>query len=223
MKAEAYRPIELVADLERAPSRVLGSLMTKRSLEVAPAAEVASWGMRALSALPGIEAQASRQSSLFRIGEGAEVITHTHIRGLRHTSNASIERFTREGAMRSSGKFGRGTYFGAGNLGGETVDLLNRAGNVEHIADVDGAFLLVDRRMVKEVASVLGKGLGHSESPIRSNIQNAPLIDLASQYMIGDVPISGVVVFMNGERSAAEVVMAPAATEAVSITSRAAL
>ncbi len=220
MTTESHRSIETVADLRLAPSRVVGSLISKMSLEVASPAELASWGMQALGALPGVEAHADRRSALFSIGGGAEVISRAQLRGLQHISQAPIDQFTREGAQRSSGKFGRGTYFGVGDLGGETVDLLNRAGNVQHTTDASGSFLLVDRRMVREVAQILGGGLGHEVSPIRSNIQNAPLIDLASQYVIGDEPISGVVVFMNDDRTAAEIVIAPQATASAVITER---
>lgn len=220
MTTDIYRPIETIASLERAPSRVLGTLVTRRSLDVAPPVEIASWGLQALGTLRGVEARASRSSSLFRIGNDAEVVTHTSLSGLQHVSTGPIDRFTREGAMGSSGKFGRGTYFGAGSLSGETVDLLNKAGNTQHVVDASGTFLLVDRRKVREVAVVLGRGLGQTESPIKSTIQNAPLIDLASQYSVDNTQISGVVVFMNEARSAAEIVISPDATPYAYISSR---
>jgi hypothetical protein len=134
--------------------------------------------------------------------------------GLWHLTPDVITKFKREKAAASRGKFGVGTYFGLGDLGGETVDLLRTTARFTHKVGFEGAVLAVDRDQVKGVVAGLRTLRGEAPTRLSWNSQTGPLTDLADGVTFGDgVLVKAVLVYMDPERTSAELVVLPSATE----------
>lgn len=147
----------------------------------------------------------------------AEITRGLDIHGLVHISETSKNQFE-EAKTGRLGKFGDGTYFAAGNLTGETYNLLKVPGNVLHSATVDDvSVLFVDRSQVRLLDDELKMRAGIPESKLKTTIQNANLTDHSRQ---AGLEVDAVVIFMDEERTAAEIVVLPHATSRISITDR---
>lgn len=159
-----------------------------------------SEGIAALAQL-GVAVEQGSESKVASLGP-AEVVTDVSLDGLIHISHSPIDRFHQD-KIGPSGKFGRGTYFAAGKLTGETYDLLATSGNTIHAASAKGSVMIVDRDKVKELEGFLKDQAGIPPSGLKTRIPNADIAGLAPEG------IDMLVVFMDPERSAAETVIFP--------------
>jgi hypothetical protein len=216
MTESARQSVDAVASLEHEASRLRGTLVAKLALQAeqqSPSAYVDS-----LRRLEGVRAHLSLQSEVWSLDSGAQLVTALHLEGVRHLSVAEIQAFSHDKARSSSGKFGPGTYFGAGALKGETVDLLAARANYAYDASITGAFLLLDRSQVKDTARNLRDGLGLPHPQVVTSIQNAPLTEYLEGYAVGGQGIAGAIIFSDKDRTAAEVVVSPSATHLIQAT-----
>lgn len=143
----------------------------------------------------------------------AEVATDIVLDGLVHISRGSIDQFHRD-KVGPNGKFGLGTYFAAGELTGETYDLLATHGSTVHAAKSKGTAMIVDRDKVKELEGFLKEQAGLPQSGLKTRIPNADITGLAPEG------VDMLVVFMDRERSAAEIVVFPHAVGEIEVTDR---
>ncbi len=213
MTESAPRQLSDIAHLEQEGSRLRGTLVARLALKAelqSPSAYV-----DALRQMEHVQVETSASSSVWGLESGAQLITAMTIAGVRHLSMSEIPAFTKEKADASSGKYGPGTYFGAGNLRGETVELLAARAQHAYDASLHGSFLLLDRSQVLQSARQLRAGLGMPHPSIKSNIQNAPLTQYLEGYVVDGHPIAGAVIFADKDRTSAEIVVAPSATNLI--------
>ena len=216
MVENGHQSIDTVASLEHEASRLRGTLVARLALRAEQ--QSPSHYVDSLRRLEGVQAHTSLQSEVWSLDSGAQLVTALHLEGVRHLSVAEIPAFTHEKARSSSGKFGPGTYFGAGNLKGETVELLAARANHAYDASMTGAFLLLDRSQVKDTARNLRDGLGLPHPQVISSIQNAPLTEYLEGYAINGQGLAGAIIFSDKDRTAAEVVVSPSATHLIQAT-----
>lgn len=187
---------------------------TPRSHETVTA-EPRSAGVDSLRSL-GLDVQVNQNQGTIERLKHAEIVRGVDIHGLVHISRGRIEQF--EEGKGVSGKFGEGTYFAAGNLTGETYDLLSTPGNVAHAASAEGlSVLFVNRSEIRELDSDLKERAGIPTTKLKTTIRNANITDLSSQ---AGLEIDSVVIFMDDERTAAEVIVLPHATSQITVTDR---
>jgi hypothetical protein len=179
-------------------------------------------GERALSApldvaevLPGLTGEAEASTAV--LGDKATLITGADVAGLWHYSGTRIDRFTEDKASGSGGKFGRGTYFGVGEISGETVDALINGGNVRHEAGFSGNMLAFDRNQVRGVLDDLRSLQGLSQPNLRSSMQTGPVTDLVEGAAFDGHSVDAVMIYMDPERQGAEIIVLPHATENIRI------
>jgi len=167
-------------------------------------------------AVPAVDVVAERRSEEL---EGSVVFLEgAHVSGLWHYSVDHIGEFSEEVAKRQGGKFGHGTYFGAGDLKGETVELLKAEGTIRHGAVFDGNVAVVHRYDVLRAAEYLKREKNMPISRIKTSIPNAPLTDLFDDVNFDGRSIDAVMVLMDQEGGAVELVVAPKATHQITIT-----
>lgn len=160
-----------------------------------------------------LEGTVSRYDTIF---DGkTTLLQDADVSGLWHYSVNDIKEFSEATAQKSDGKFGRGTYFGVGDLKGETVDGLRSDSIHKYSASFRGTIAVVQRDHVLAVAADLRLAQYVSSPGFKTNIQNAPLTDLFSMYAY-TTSIDAVLVVMD-EAGAAELVVSPAATNQISI------
>lgn len=170
-----------------------------------------SEGLAALATL-GVSVEQGEDSTVTALGP-AEVATDIVLDGLVHISRGSIDQFHRD-KVGPNGKFGLGTYFAAGELTGETYDLLATHGSTVHAAKSKGTAMIVDRDKVKELEGFLKEQAGLPQSGLKTRIPNADITGLAPEG------VDMLVVFMDRERSAAEIVIFPHAVGEIEVTDR---
>lgn len=146
----------------------------------------------------------------------ATLVPGVRMKGLVHISKGHIDTFEQE-RVGPNGKFGKGTYFAAGALTGETYDLLNQPGNVLHGVGFEGSVLFVDRDQVSGLAAKLREQVGVPEPAYKTSIANADITGLLEQ---SGVPVDAVMIYMDQERTAAEVAVLPAATAQIDVLER---
>lgn len=166
----------------------------------------------------GVTVELENANSTEELGP-ATVIPSVRMEGLVHISTSPIDAFEQE-RVGPNGKFGKGTYFAAGALGGETYDLLNRPGNVVHGVGIEGSVLFVDRDDVSKLAEILRECAGVPKPAFKTSIANADVTGLLEK---ANVQVDAVVVFMDHKRAAAEVAVLPRATEQIEILERKAI
>ena len=140
---------------------------------------------------------------------------------MTHISSSKIDKFSESKVPDYSGKFGRGTYFTLGKVNGETLSGLEQSlakgDSFSHDTKASGKFLSFSREDIKLVEKTLKDSIGDSSnSSLKSSIDNANIMDLASKY---DPEISGIIVYMDNEKAGAEVVISPKYTENIEIQS----
>ncbi len=151
----------------------------------------------------------------------ATILEGAVIDGMTHISSSKIDKFSESKVPDYSGKFGRGTYFTLGKVDGETLTGLEQSlangDSFSHDTKASGKFLMFSREDIKLVEKTLKDSIGDSpNSSLKSSINNANIMDLASRY---DSEISGIIVFMDNEKAGAEVVISPKFTENIEIQS----
>jgi hypothetical protein len=150
----------------------------------------------------------------------ASILEGVVIDGMIHISSSKIDTFSESKVPDYSGKFGRGTYFTLGKVDGETLSGLEQSlangDSFSHVTKVAGKFLMFSREDIKLVEKTLKDSLGDSptSSSLKSTINNANIMDLASRY---DSEITGIIIFMDDEKAGAEVVISPKFTENIEI------
>lgn len=189
------------------PTRLRGTLLDRRKPE-APT----SVGAECLRNL-GVEVQLGDDSRVESIGP-AEVVRSVRLGGLVHISRSPIEKFTAD-KVGPNGKFGAGTYFAAGALEGETFSGLSTPGVTLHAAELSGTVAFVDRANIREFDEFLKDQAGLPKSGLRTSVANAPVATTLEQ---AGSEVDALVVFMDPERTAAEVVVLPHALEHTQIT-----
>lgn len=138
------------------------------------------------------------------------------LQGLWHYSEGRIERFSEDSVTDHGGKFGKGTYFGAGELVGETVDDLKSKGAIRHEVNFAGNVLALARDDVVEVAARLREANGEAPTKLKSSIPNADLTALLGGMDFDGRKPDAVLVTMS-EGRAAELVVLPHALGNISI------
>ena len=151
----------------------------------------------------------------------ASILEGAVIDGMTHISSSKIDKFSESKVPDYSGKFGRGTYFTLGKVDGETLSGLEQSlasgDSFSHDTKASGKFLSFSREDIKLVEKTLKDSIGDSSnSSLKSSIDNANIMDLASKY---DSEISGIIVYMDNEKAGAEVVISPKYTENIEIQS----
>jgi len=151
----------------------------------------------------------------------ASILEGAVIDGMTHISSSKIDKFSESKVPDYSGKFGRGTYFTLGKVDGETLSGLEQSlangDSFSHDTKASGKFLSFSREDIKLVEKTLKDSIGDSSnSSLKSSIDNANIMDLASKY---DSEISGIIVYMDNEKAGAEVVISPKFTENIEIQS----
>jgi len=144
-----------------------------------------------------------------------------HIDSLWHYSPSRISQFSKERAEDASGKYGKGTYFGIGDLGGETVDILKSGNNIRHDAEFTGNLLAVDLENVVDVIQRLKKLKGLPTSRLKSNVANGTLTDLVEGLTLEGGQVDAVLVYRDTTRTTAELVVLPSAIDKVELLSAA--
>ncbi len=136
-------------------------------------------------------------------------VVDADITGPWHYSPDVIDRFTDEKASGVKGKFGAGTYLGVGELSGETVDILKASGSVKHDVALRGNLLVVDRSDVRDIDAKLKRRHGLPEPRFKTTINNADLTGLVEDMKIEGNSVDAIMVYMDTERTAAEIVVLP--------------
>ncbi|HEX6462353.1 MAG TPA: hypothetical protein VFZ58_03750 [Candidatus Saccharimonadales bacterium] len=165
--------------------------------------------------MPGFKGEAYEALSV--LDNKATFIIDAEITGAWHYSPDRIEKFSREGAEASEGNFGTGTYFGIGELTGETVDYLKSGNNIKHEICFSGNILVVDRNKVVDASHELKKKQGQAVSRLRMPI--APIVDQAKGVDLNGQPIHAVMIYVSPERVSGELIVLPNATEGISLLS----
>lgn len=163
----------------------------------------------------GVNVELQSADSVEELGP-ATLVRGVHMEGLVHISKDAIDKFEQK-RVGPNGKFGKGTYFAAGALAGETYELLNQPGNVIHGVGFEGPVLFVDRDQVSELAATLREQAGVLAPAFKTSIANADITGLLEKAR---APVDAVVVYMDQERTAAEVAVLPAATAQVEVLER---
>lgn len=161
--------------------------------------------------LPGVEGVAKE---VLPVLDGkATFIVGAEVTGPWHYSSSRIEEFSREGAEASRGKLGTGSYFGVGDLTGETVDGLKSDGSIKYQVGFSGNILAVDRDGVVEVSRLLDEMHGRRLSRLRMPI--APIADRAKGAAFEGHPVQAVMVYMDPTKQTGELVVLPEAVDGV--------
>jgi hypothetical protein len=166
--------------------------------------------------VPGLSGNAQEATPVF--SGRATLLSGAELEGIWHYSASPLEHFTEDEAAKRKGKFGKGTYFGAGELSGETVDLLRSGDTIKHDTKFTGNILAVPRDNVLGIASQLETANGLPQSRLKSSIQNAPLTDLLETIDIAGQKVDAVLITMR-EGSAAELAVLPRSIANISIVS----
>lgn len=164
--------------------------------------------------VPGLTGRAKEAIPAFE--DKATLFAGAEVEGLWHYSATRIDHFTEDEAAKRKGKFGSGTYFGAGELSGETVDLLRAGDTVRHDAKFTGNVLAVSRDNVLDVAEQLKALNGLPPTRLRSSIQNAPLTDLLNAVEISGQQVDAVLITMS-DGNAAELAVLPQSVTGIEI------
>jgi hypothetical protein len=163
--------------------------------------------------LPGVEGGAKEVASV--LDGQATLVVGAEVTGPWHYSHGRLEEFSKEGAEASRCKLGTGTYFGVGDLTGETVDGLKSDGSIRHEISFSGNVLVVDRERVVEVSKSLDKMKGRPVSRLRMPI--APIADRASGAVFGGHSVQAVMVYMDPERTSGEMIVLPHAVDGIRV------
>jgi hypothetical protein len=166
--------------------------------------------------MPGFSFNAQQATTVF---DGkATLLSGAELAGIWHYSANQIDLFTEDEATESIGKFGRGTYFGAGELNGETVDFLKSRDTIRHDAKLTGNVLTVVRDDVQDVARQLKTINGLPQSGFKSSIKNAPLTDLLETTDVAGQQVDAILITMQ-EGNSAELVVLPRSVSNISVVS----
>ncbi len=172
--------------------------------------------------MAGVSVRSTPETRKFNLFEGkARALQGVTIAGAEHRSFHQIGKFTKEGAAKS-GKFGQGTYFSLGELKGETMDGLRASDVYAHGASVTGNFMVVDRKQIKDVASLIRASAGMPEKNFKSSVRNEPdFTTLAKLISTNGNRFDGVIILMDDEGKSAELIVMPESIDKVRIDSRA--
>lgn len=207
-----------MVDISKHESRLRGRLLEKtRAIGGSALAGDVAREPSVADILPGLNGKA--ESSTVVMGGKATLVAGADITGAWHYSRGRVDQFTAEKAGRTGGKFGKGTYFGIGELRGETVDGLKAGGNIRHDVGFAGNILVVDRAQVKDVLGDLRTVRGLPQPGFQSSIQNGPVADLVEGMSFAGHPVNAVMVYMDPERQGAEMIVLPSATPGIRIMS----
>jgi hypothetical protein len=165
--------------------------------------------------LPGVEGVAKEALPAF--DNRATLVVDAEVEGPWHYSASAIDTFTRERSEEATGKFGTGTYFGVGDLSGETVDGLKAGDSVKHEIGFKGNVLVVDRKNVVGLSRHIDELQGRRISRLRTTVQTSPITDRLRGTAIDGHAVSAVMVYMDPERTSGELVVLPEGIEGVEV------
>jgi hypothetical protein len=137
--------------------------------------------------------------------------------GMWHYSSGRIDNFSEAVAENNSGKFGRGTYFGIGDLRGETIDFLKDGDTIRHDVAFTGNVMVVDRRHVIQVAEKIKTQRGLPSSRVRASTPTSPLTDLIEGVKYDGQTVDAILVVMDKDKTSAELIVTPKAVSNVSV------
>jgi len=145
------------------------------------------------------------------------VVTHADVSGLSHYSTGGvIERLNP--AIKNRQKFGLGVYFGAGELAGETIDLIKTQGAQGHEAELhDVTVLVMSRDDLGRVRDESRKAAGETIK-LKSNMSSdVGLSDRLGGLDFGvGAPVDAVMIQM--DEASAEVILLPHAYDKADLT-----
>lgn len=196
-------------------SRIRGDLYDRLKAKRLGETALADPSVAVADILPGLSGEAKASTPV--LDGKATLVTGAEVSGLWHYSGAAIDKFTEDKV--GGGKFGRGTYFGVGEISGETVDALLSGGSIKHDAGFAGNVLALDRGQVKDVLDDLRTLQGLPRPGFRSSMQTGPVTDLAEGVAFEGHGVDAVMIYMDPERQGAEVIVLPHATENIRIIS----
>jgi hypothetical protein len=165
--------------------------------------------------LPGLSGEAQEVTSV--LDGNASLVVGANVSGAWHYSSGTIDTFDPEKAAELTGKFGQGTYLGVGDLTGETVDDLKATGAIKHDISFSGNVLALGRTQASAVAGRLRELKGLRPSRVRSSTTNAPLTNLVSDLTFEGKSVDAVMVYMDDDRTSAEIAVLPTAVENIQV------
>ncbi len=213
--SESYKNIEVTPGPGRS---ALGSIAL--GVEVVSGIESSFALVDQLAAIPGVKLETTELTEVKPVlGDKAVLMTDVDLDGIGHISLARIDEFTEDKAAADTGKkFGRGTYFGVGEVAGEAVESLENvynSGNAYlHEASLAGNVVVMNRNDVRAIHEELQTVLGENSVQRFGNrsFKTAPVGDLLQRVTFNDQAVDAVVIMMDDEGRGAEVVVLPSAT-----------
>lgn len=165
-------------------------------------------------------------SAIYNVFEGnALAVSQATISGIKHISlqQEPITTFTAEKAAKATGKFGQGTYFGAGSLTGDTVDLISEryatGSGWEYTAQLTGNFLVFDHARVKQLKAEMQNQLKIPKERLVNNTSNfRQLTQWVAGCSIKGEAVDAAIIVMSKQNPSAEVVVFPHAVERLAIS-----
>ena len=198
-------------------ARRLGDVVAGGLVSVEQVAEPTLLDM--LQQIPGAVVGTNPESTVTEVlGGKAMLLTDVNLGGLVHISKDVIRQFTPDKSGKNGGKFGAGTYFALGDLGGETADDLVRyydAGSLNrHETSITGNFLIIkaqDARAVYYDTKGISEGRPQ-DMLLRTTTGSARILAHLQQLTSNGQPIDGLIGIMDQDEPCAEVAIVPAST-----------